>query len=1604
MDATTGAATLLHTFRRAGVISQCAFLAYPGASLALAAGTVTGSGAGAAAAPASSDSAIAAGAGAALVATVPPASAGGCAFLFGGDAGILTYGNDGGVTADVLTGLHSAIDVLETQPQAQSDAATAAGPSGSAAAAAANGVRVVVVTRSLLLTQLHFNGADGQITSGVRGRLAVRSGAPGAPAAAAGPAGTSGIAARAWVGANALATVCPDEAAVRIWNFARDEALTITAAATASGSIPPGERLCALAAAPARGLLFAGSESGGLYAWRRAAGASIPAAPATGSGPKAVASASAGQAVSVVDAWEPIYASTLPSGVLSLTASARCGTLAIRTAAAGAASSGTAEVPLLVDVPLHRRHAGDVTVVQLSPREVSVERRGPPDAADKGCPGGALSRAPVATATIRSSMPLVRGMACSASHLLLWSGRACEIYAIPDWAAVAAASASAGSDAADASSAASGTAAGGAASRRMLPLPAPRLVGSFASPASVMAIAGDAVYAGVGGRGSDSALTAALLLPAGAAGSSAAAVSADAPASVLVHNFAGAVRSSIGLGEQDGAVVAIDASLAGKHVAVASAGGRILVYDVARVEPRQVAAGRFEDAASGTSLGRVTSLRLNSDGSRVAVLASRSLSRVAALAASASSTAAGAGSNGRAGAGGPGSPRDARTAGAAGGLAATALALADPSGSGAGSSAAGDGDGADIAVADTRLWVYTCEADRLVSWDAGPRRVPVYVAWDVSEGRQLALQTERMRGELPAQGLRERVTGAASGAASASGAATDRKEGKEADEDAGAGLARSGSAGNGSGEPDTEVHTLFCTGADRGDESLLPQDALPLESPGPHIALAGLATPHLHLLLAPAAIPSGGARVALRTLRDFADLEDVDEGARRALVDFSMHMAAGDMDAAYKAVKIVTAAAGGDGASPSGAAGSSGSSSGGAAGGGAPSAAAAGAHIWENMAALCVKTKRLDVAAVCLGHMRHARGCKAVRELANEAELEANVAQVAVQLNMLPEAARLYQAGGRYDLLRKLYVNAGQWERALAVAAKHDRVHLAATHYAYARFLEAAGDRMAAVRHYEASGAGRVEVTRMLHDAGDITALEAYCDASADSESWKWFGQYCEARGNTDAAAAWYRRARDVLSLVRVACAAGDYRGAAATVTETGDAAAAFHLARALEAAGSPSDALVFYEKAGRFNHAVRLAKASGSEAALLALARQADRPVQLDVARHFEDACNIARAVQLYRAAGALGRAVDLCFAHGLQDELAALADSDVTADTHPELLRRVADHFIASRAFDKAVSLMIAGRRYGEAASMCVSHKIEISEAMAEAMTPPKPEADPAVAAAAADAGAAAAAAAAASGVSDPTAVAAAASEATLSAAREARAAVLCAIAKALKRQGAFHLATKKYTQAGDRVKAIKALIKSGDSEKVIFFANKTRAPEVYILAANHLQTLATWHTDAALLGSIVDFYSKAKAWEQLSSFYEACAAVEIDEYRNYEKALAALREAAKHAAKIRGEIREARVATLGGRIAIVERFVAARRLAKTDMPAMAEACRALLELRDAEAAIRVGDVYALLIYYYAHDKAWRPAYELCEDMRTRAIALEPFVEAAVLRKVYL
>ena len=58
-----------------------------------------------------------------------------------------------------------------------------------------------------------------------------------------------------------------------------------------------------------------------------------------------------------------------------------------------------------------------------------------------------------------------------------------------------------------------------------------------------------------------------------------------------------------------------------------------------------------------------------------------------------------------------------------------------------------------------------------------------------------------------------------------------------------------------------------------------------------------------------------------------------------------------------------------------------------------------------------------------------------------------------------------------------------------------------------------------------------------------------------------------------------------------------------------------------------------------------------------------------------------------------------------------------------------------------------------------------------------------------------------------------------------------ILMRLASCCKDQSSYHLACKKYTQAGDKNRAMMCLIKSADTEKIIYYAAMTKKREIYI-----------------------------------------------------------------------------------------------------------------------------------------------------------------------------
>ncbi|XP_072382747.1 intraflagellar transport protein 140 homolog isoform X1 [Diabrotica undecimpunctata] len=649
-------------------------------------------------------------------------------------------------------------------------------------------------------------------------------------------------------------------------------------------------------------------------------------------------------------------------------------------------------------------------------------------------------------------------------------------------------------------------------------------------------------------------------------------------------------------------------------------------------------------------------------------------------------------------------------------------------------------------------------------------------------------------------------------------------------------------------------------------------------------------------------------------MSDFVGLEKCDSATSKAVLDFSYHLSLGDMDAAFKSIKLIQSKG-----------------------------------VWHSLAKMCVKTKRLDVASVCLGHMGNAGAARALRLAVSDdsLELEAKVALLAVHLNMPDEAEQLYIQCGRYDLQNKLLRSRNKMDAAHAVSESKDRINLRNTDHTWAKMLEQAGDFKEAAARYERANTHLYDVPRMLSDHPQ--QLQTYMSKTKDKEMLKWWGQYVESQGDMVSALKIYANAGDIYSQVRVLCFMGKETLASELARgNMQDKAALYHMARYYETVGNFEEAINMFTKATAYCNAVRLCKENNMIDELWNLSIVVSNKEKVQIAKYFEEQGDLEKSAMLYHRGGMLHKAIDLAFRTKQYDILQEIA-SELNADSDPSLVRKCAEYFIDNEQFDRAVDLLAIVKKYTEAINLCMKHNVQLTEDLAEKLTPSKDLVD-----------------------------------------EDTRETVLETLAESLMVQGNYHLATKKFTQAGDKIKAMKALLKSGDTDKIIFFAGVSRQREIYIMAANYLQSV-DWQNHPEILKNIITFYSKGKALDLLANFYVACAQVEIDEFQNYEKAYGALTEASRCLQKItepRDPKQMQRAADIvQQRITLVKRFVDIRKLfERGDGQTAITQCQQLLMTagNDLEVAVRRGDVYSSMIQYLVKSGNYSEAKQYFVELR--------------------
>ncbi len=88
----------------------------------------------------------------------------------------------------------------------------------------------------------------------------------------------------------------------------------------------------------------------------------------------------------------------------------------------------------------------------------------------------------------------------------------------------------------------------------------------------------------------------------------------------------------------------------------------------------------------------------------------------------------------------------------------------------------------------------------------------------------------------------------------------------------------------------------------------------------------------------------------------------------------------------------------------------------------------------------------------------------------------------------------------------------------------------------------------------------------MLYEAQQLNELASYINDMQDPELLRWWGKYNESLGHLDTALQSYQQANDTVAIVRLRCQQEDFVAACEVVEQSDNAAAAFMLARQLEA------------------------------------------------------------------------------------------------------------------------------------------------------------------------------------------------------------------------------------------------------------------------------------------------------------------------------------------------------------------------------------------------------------------------------------------------------
>ena len=92
-----------------------------------------------------------------------------------------------------------------------------------------------------------------------------------------------------------------------------------------------------------------------------------------------------------------------------------------------------------------------------------------------------------------------------------------------------------------------------------------------------------------------------------------------------------------------------------------------------------------------------------------------------------------------------------------------------------------------------------------------------------------------------------------------------------------------------------------------------------------------------------------------------------------------------------------------------------------------------------------------------------------------------------------------------------MYQASGEWDKAIEVAEKHDRINLKTTYYKTAKMYEVSQNYEKAIFYFEKSDTFLKEVPRMYLEYDKIEELKTYIVGRKQKELYKLWGNYEES-------------------------------------------------------------------------------------------------------------------------------------------------------------------------------------------------------------------------------------------------------------------------------------------------------------------------------------------------------------------------------------------------------------------------------------------------------------------------------------------------------------